>query len=56
MNIGSNNTFSKLFCPVLVLKLNFRKYLAIYTNYSWSNCTISNKKDLNQSSEFLVIN
>ena len=24
------------------LKLNFRKYLAIYTNYSWSNCTISN--------------
>ena len=24
------------------LKLNFRKYPAIHTHYSWSNCTISN--------------
>ena len=38
------------------LKLNFIEYPAIHTNYSWSNCTIWNYKDLNRSSEFLVIN
>ena len=39
-----------------ILKLKFRQYTAIHTHYSWSNCTISNYKDLNRSSEFLVIN
>ena len=38
------------------LKLKCRQYPAIHTNYSCSNCTISNYKDLNRSSEFLVIN
>ena len=26
----------------MILKLKFRQYPAIHTNYSWSNCTISN--------------
>ena len=30
-----------------------RQYPAIYTNYNWSNCTISNKIDFNRSSDFL---
>ena len=34
----------------------FTQYPAIHTNYSLSNCTISNKKDCNRSSDFLVIN
>ena len=39
-----------------VLKLKFMQYPAIHTHYSLSNCTISNKKDFNRSSDFLVIN
>ncbi len=31
------------------------QYPAIHINYSLSNCTISNKKDFNRSSDFLVI-
>ena len=31
------------------LKLKFRKHPAIHTHYSWSNSTISNKKDLYRS-------
>ena len=38
------------------LKLKVTQYPAIHTNYSLSNCTISNKKDFNRSSDFLVIN
>ena len=38
------------------LKLQFTQYRAIHTNYSLSNCTISNKNDFNRSSDFLVIN
>ena len=38
------------------LKLKCMQYPAIDTNYSCSNCSISNLKDLNRSSEFLVIN
>ncbi len=38
------------------LKLKCTQYPAIHTNYSLSNCTISNKKDFNRSSDFLVIN
>ena len=37
-------------------KLKFTQYPAIHTNYSLSNCTISNKKDFNRSSKFQVIN
>ena len=40
----------------ITLKLKCRQYPAIHTNYSCSNCTISSYKDLNRSSEFLVIN
>ena len=39
-----------------LLKLNFMQYPTIHTHYSWSNCTISNLKYLNRSSEFLGIN
>ena len=39
-----------------ILKVKFSKYPAIHTNYSLSNCTISNQKDLNRFSEFLGIN
>ena len=38
------------------LKQKITQYPAIHTNYSLSNCTISNKKDFNRSSYFLVIN
>ena len=38
------------------LKQKFTQYPAIHTNYSLSNCTISNKKDFNRSSDFLVFN
>ena len=38
-----------------ILKQNFTQYPSIHTNYSWSNCTISNKKDFNRRSDFLVI-
>ena len=41
---------------VRLLKLKFMQYPAIHTNYSLSNCIISNKKDFNRSSDFLVIN
>ena len=37
-------------------KQTFTKYPAIHTNYSLSNCTISNRNDFNRSSDFLVIN
>ena len=40
----------------VLLKPNFIEYLAIHTNCSLSNCTIWNFKDLNRSSEPLVIN
>ena len=45
-------------CPTVIrpLKLKFTQYPAIHTNYSLSNYTISNKKDFNRSSDFLVIN
>ena len=39
-----------------LLKLTCTQYPAIHTNYTLSNCTISNKKDFNRSSDFLVIN
>ena len=38
------------------LKQKCTQYPAIHSNYSLSNCTISNKKDFNRSSDFLVIN
>ena len=38
------------------LKQKCTQYPAIHTNYSLSNCIISNKKDFNRSSDFLVIN
>ena len=38
------------------LKQTCTQYPAIRTNYSLSNCTISNKKDFNRSIDFLVIN
>ena len=41
---------------VHILKQKFTQYPAIHTNYSLSNCTISNKKNFNRSSDFLVIN
>ena len=37
-------------------KGKIKAYPAIHTNYSLSTCTISNWKDLNRSSEILVIN
>ena len=43
-------------CPVQYVLHLFRQYPAIHTNFSLSNCTISNYKDLNRSSDFLVIN
>ena len=39
-----------------ILKQKCTQYPAIHTNYSLSNCIISNKKDFNRSSDFLVIN
>ncbi len=40
----------------LTLKQTFTQYPAIHTNYSLSSYAISNKKDFNRSSDFLVIN
>ena len=40
----------------LRLKQNFTQYPSIHTNYSLSNCTISNKTYFNRSSDFLVNN
>ena len=40
----------------LLSLIHFRQCPAIYTDYSVSNCTISNQKDLNRSSDFLIIN
>ena len=45
-----------LFPSPSYLKLKCWPSPAIYTNYISSNCTISNWKELNRSSEFLVIN
>ena len=39
----------------IMLKQTFMQYPLIHTNYSLSNCTISNKKDFNRASDFLVI-
>ena len=36
------------------LKQTFTPYPAIHSNYSLSNCTISNKKNFNRSTDFLV--
>ena len=43
-------------CAHMSLKHKCTQHAAIHTNYSLSNCTISNKKDFNRSSDFLVIN
>ena len=43
-------------CPIEATGVTCMKYPAIHTNYSWSNCTISNYKYLNRSSDFLVFN
>ena len=40
----------------IALKLTLRQYLPIHTNYSISNCTILNQKDLNRSSNLVAIN
>ena len=53
-NVLTRNAY---FCMHLdYLKLKFRQYPGIHTNYSLSNCTISNYSDLSRSSEFLGIN
>ena len=38
------------------LKQKCTQYPAIHTNYSLPNCTISDKKDFNRSSDFLLSN
>ena len=48
--------YAILYSKVSKLKQTFTQYPAIHTNYSLSNYTISNKKDFNRSSDFLVIN
>ena len=59
MYYNCNNSDFDTWCCIefnMSLKLTFTKYPAIHTNYSLSNCTISNNKDFNRSSDFLVIN
>ena len=43
-------------CQYLPCLLTFKRYPAIHPNYSVSNCTILQKKDLNRSSDLVVIN